>query len=326
LSIWEVTAVEPGTSITLQDLLSGETRRVREAAGSEKLVRRDALLARVIDHDDRSLVCGVHPRPLPPIDAAEVARLARKRLRRKRAVPVERLREEKFGRYIIRRWDEAVAALEARSARPPELRNTDGDPLILTTDHFDVAPGARAAVETALGGMEGAQPPESDEEPAVWVFLGTGAGSGAAGEGSPVVGQAELSRSTLKLSTNSLERADALRARVEAACGDRLRHRGREHAAPLSAKMLAARDALRDELPSPEEEAVIRFFRQRHYSRWPDEALPALGGQTPREAVRSAEGRSAVDALLKQMENMEERFAGAEAFDFVPLRRQLRLD
>jgi hypothetical protein len=326
LSIWEVTAVGPGANITLQDFLSGETRRVRDASASENLVRHDAILARVVDHDDRPLLCGVHPRPLPPIDAAEVVRLARKRLRRKRTVPVERLREEKFGRAIIRHWDKAVAAVDARSAKPLELHNTDGDPVLLTIDHFEVAPGTRVAVETALGGMEGTQPPESDEGPPVWVFMRTGARPGAAGDGSAVVGHAELSRSTLKLSTNSRERADALRARIEAACGDRLRHRGREHADPLSDKMLAARGDLRDELPSPEEEAAMLFFKQRHYSRWPDEALPALGGRTPREAVRSAEGRSAVDALLKQMENMDERFAGAEAFDFAPIRRELGLE
>lgn len=141
-----------------------------------------------------------------------------------------------------------------------------------------------------------------------------------------MVGHAELSRSTLKLSSNSRERADALRERVEAACGDRLRHRAREHVDPLSNKMMAARDDLRDELPTLEEAAVIRSLKHRHYSRWPDEALPALGGQTPREAVRSAEGRSAVDALLKQMENMEERIAGADGFDFAPIRRELRLE
>jgi hypothetical protein len=255
---------------------------------------------------------------LPPIDAAEVIRLARKRLRRKRSVPVERLREEKFGRYIIRHWEEAVAALDVRSVFPPELRNTDGDPVLLTTDHFEVTAGGRAAVETALNGMEGAKPTEFDDEPPIWVFLGTGAG--------PVLGHAELSRSTLKLSTNSRERADALRSRVEAACGDRLRHRRREHVDPLSAKMLAARDDLRDEVSTPEEAAAIRSLKQRHYSRWLDKALPALGGQTPREAVRSAEGRSAVDALLKEMENREERIAGAEGFDFAPLRRELRLE
>ena len=76
--------------MTLHDLLSGERRTVQETHGSQVLIRPDALLARVVDHDGISLVCGTHPRPLPPIHPAEVVRRARGRLRRKRAVPVER--------------------------------------------------------------------------------------------------------------------------------------------------------------------------------------------------------------------------------------------
>ena len=76
LSVWEVIEVNPGTSLTLRDLLSGETRHVPEVSGSQGLVVRDALLARVVDHDDGALLCGSHPRPLPPFDAAEVVRPA----------------------------------------------------------------------------------------------------------------------------------------------------------------------------------------------------------------------------------------------------------
>jgi hypothetical protein len=42
--------------------------------------------------------------------------------------------------------------------------------------------------------------------------------------------------------------------------------------------------------------------------------------------VRTAQGRDAVDVLLKDMENLEQRSAGADAFDFTHLRRELRLD
>ena len=45
---------------------------------------------------------------------------------------------------------------------------------------------------------------------------------------------------------------------------------------------------------------------------------------TPREAVRNADGRAAVDNLLKEMENHEQRAPGP-AFDFTELRRDLGL-
>jgi hypothetical protein len=84
LSVWEVRAVEPGVSLALVDLLSGETRSVREVSASRSLVVRDAILGRVVDHDGASLLCGVHPRPLPPFEAATVVERARGKLRRRR--------------------------------------------------------------------------------------------------------------------------------------------------------------------------------------------------------------------------------------------------
>jgi hypothetical protein len=325
LSVWEVIRVEPGQSITLRDLLSHEERCVREASGSRTLVVRDALLARVVDHEGVSLVCGAHPRPLPPIDAAEVVRRARGRLRRRRAVPVERLRDEPFGRYLIKRWEESVDALDLSAAMPPELHNTDGDLLLLTTDHFALEPAARAEVESRLAGMEGVEVDDSGQDGEVYVFLTPGNARHSTWENT-LIGRARLSDAALRLETNSRERADALRARVDAACGGLLRHRAREHTDPLSPAVAAGPPGPLAEAPPPEAELLLLDFKRRHYAEWLDQAIPALGGLSPREAVRTAQGRGAVDVLLKDMENHEHRAAGQDAFDFSSLRRELRLD
>jgi hypothetical protein len=58
---------------------------------------------------------------------------------------------------------------------------------------------------------------------------------------------------------------------------------------------------------TPEIQAALRETLRRHYRSWPDERLPALGGRTPREAVRNADGREAVQALLTQFERDMER-------------------
>ena len=63
-------------------------------------------------------------------------------------------------------------------------------------------------------------------------------------------------------------------------------------------------------------------FKKRHYADWVDRPLPALNEKTPRECVRTAAGRAAVDLLLKDMEHMEQRAPGAP-FDFTAIRRKL---
>jgi hypothetical protein len=327
LSVWEVTAVEAGRSVTLRDLLSHEVRCVREASASQSLVPRDALLARVVDHEGGSVLCGTHPRPLPPMEAAEVVRRARGRLRRKGAVPAERLRDEPFGRYLIRRWEKAVEEFDWRRTIPPEICNTDGDPLLITTDRFAVAPGVRAAVEGRLATLEGVQPPEAHEDPPAFVFLGADDSSRPAALRRPVLGRACLRGDTLELETNSLRRADALRERIEEALGDLVHHRAREHTDPMS-RAIPRGPAARDRMlaPPPEADELVLEFKKRHYAGWLDESIPALAGLSPREAVQTPRGRTAVDVLLKHMENLEHRMAGNAAFDFSEVRRALHLE
>ena len=328
LSVWEVVAVDPGASLTLHDLLSGEERFVIEHGASENLVLRDAVLGRVVDHAEGSFLCGSHPRLLAPWDASGVVRRARGRLRRRRNVPVGRLRDEAFGRYLIRRWEEAVDRLDERTSVPPDLRNRDGDVLLLTTDHFRIEPAAIGDVAAGLAAMEGV-------EPAVGGDHAEGGGDGdpgyvffRPGEGQPedrqrtVVGFGWLADNALRVQTNSRERADALRARIEAACGEGIRHRAREHADPTSE---AAPFPSPDSAPAPPvPDEVVHEIKRQHYADWPDHPLPALDGMTPREAVRNADGRAAVDNLLKEMENHEQRAPGP-AFDFTELRRDLGL-
>lgn len=327
LSVWEVDAVDPGVSLTLRDLLSGEERFVHESEGSKTLVLRDAVLGRVVDHEKGSFVCGLHPNPLPPWDAAEVVRRARGRLRRRRQVPVDRLRDEAFGRYLIRRWEEAVDWLDERTSVPPDLRNTDGDVLLLTTDHFRLERAAVGEVAAGLAAMEGVEPAAGSDEgegegaPA-YVFFRTGDGQ-PEDQQRTVVGFGWLTDKALRVQTNSRERADALRARIEAACGDGIRHRAREHADPTSE---AAPFPSPDSTPAPPvPDALVQEIKRQHYADWADHPLPALDGMTAREAVRTADGRAAVDNLLKQMENQEQRSPGA-AFDFTDLRRELELE
>jgi len=148
VGIWEVLAVEAGRTVTVRDLLSGKERQVHEVSGSKTLKVRDTILGRVIDMDGLSVFAGIHPRPLPPSEADEVVSGARRKLRIKAAVQTELLREEPFGRFLIKRWERAVADMDARSLIPPVLHNTDGDPFLLTTDHFAFDRERRVDIET----------------------------------------------------------------------------------------------------------------------------------------------------------------------------------
>jgi hypothetical protein len=68
---------------------------------------------------------------------------------------------------------------------------------------------------------------------------------------------------------------------------------------------------------------LLREVKERHYAAWVDQPLPALGGQTPRAAMRSRDGRARVDVLLKDLENLESRLPQEERVDLAVLRARL---
>ena len=176
------------------------------------------MLARVVDHDGISLVCGTHPRPLFPIYTAEVVRRARARLRRKRAVPVERLRDAAFG-HLIRCWEETIAVVDAQGATSLDLRHRDGDPLVITVDDFEVTPGATAEVEARIAEIEGAEK-RPNEVSAAYVILRPDAPTPPDGE-QDVLGRVQMAPTALQVETKPTRK----RARMRCVNGSRrLRH------------------------------------------------------------------------------------------------------
>ncbi len=323
LSIWEVLEVNPGENITVRDLLSGEERLVHEVSGSRMVVKRDAILGRVVDDEGISIFCGMHPHTLPPLEADKVVREARRELRvLSRPVAVARLREEETTDMLIALWYAVAGELDRKPL--PRLNNTDGDELLLCVDHFDVAPGARDAVAARLRALDHAQ--SADEEGTLEItFLREGNAIHASWENT-VVGRAIFAKGRLKIETNSARRADLLRRKVEDACAGLVVHRVREQEdATALLAMARATGPQKRKVRSAEELAIEREFKTRHYSEWVHEPLPALDGATPLEAVRNAAGKRKVELLLREFENREGRLPEDERLDISLLRRKLGL-
>ncbi|MHB1843736.1 MAG: YecA family protein [Deltaproteobacteria bacterium] len=333
LSIWEVLEVQPGKGLRVRDLLTREERFVHEVSGSMTLGIRDAVLARVTDYGGVSTFCGTHPRFLPPGNADFVVRQGRRFCHvRTKAVSRERLRSMDVQYRLIHEWRLAVEERD-RPQPFPTLTNTDGDPFLLTKDHFDFDPVSRSQVIAQLQKLEGAQEPDEGELEGEVSITFTKAGNARfkAWENTSI-GRADVGADRLTLETNSVPRADALRERVEVGLGGLLRHRLREHS-DMDALLKARREmpdrgedaeaeALRS---SPEVKAFMREFKAKHMASWVDEEIPALGGLTPREAVAKPASRARVDLLLREMENHERALPAEERYDFGIVRRELGL-
>jgi hypothetical protein len=319
VSVWEVVAVDRGRGLELRDLLTGEERTVHEVSGSESAKPHMMMLGRVVDTSSVSLICGMHPVPLRPLQAQRVVDHARKKLRRKTAVSPERLRNERIAWELLQAWSDEVDARQT----PPRLVNTDGDPLLLTEERWSFDPSERGAIVQRIADIENT---EADELKGEESFTFVRKGNRMHKEWDhTIIAQVKIGDSTVTASTNSLARADAIRERVEAACGSLLKTGVRTHTDPSS---VAAQSAARAAAPRPttdEQQAVVRELKERHYTQWLNDAIPALDGKTPREAARTKSGRERLKTLLDDIELSESRQPEDARFEVRKLRGWLGL-
>ncbi|MCC6625245.1 MAG: SEC-C domain-containing protein [Deltaproteobacteria bacterium] len=329
LSYWTVDEVEPGRSMTMRDIFSGEVRKVIEVRASRSVSVHALACARVVTvpspDGDESYMDVAHTRLLGPRDALELRQTgaAAAGLTKKKAVPVATLGEPKVALALMETWSRTIRAREQAFANL-RLQNTDGHPLILVSERFALA-APRSTIEAALAGLEHL---ERDTEEA-WTLTKPGNAQHADWEVTTLA-QLTLERDALVVETNSRERADEVAARLRAALGDALGPSAREEVDPKSLALAAAATpaeptpSLRA-VPAPEVQAALRELKERAYANWADEPVPALGDKTPRQAMKTAEGRRQVEALIDEYEGHESRELPGARFDCDILRRAVGL-
>ena len=207
----------------------------------------------------------------------------------------------------------------------PELRNADGEELVLCEARYPLAPGTTADdIRAVLEARPEFRPASTISWN--WVNLGNPAAAPRdADEQSEesltfetlhddmlVLGQIELEDEALVLSVNSRRRSDAGRALLSEILGRRV---GQPSVKTESiGQMLASRDAAMPhqlDIPEQEHRDIIRDHMDRHYRNVLDQPVPMLGGETPRAAVKTDIGRNKVADWLKMMENRTAKFADA---------------
>jgi hypothetical protein len=312
LSIWEVLQVHPGRGLELRDVLTGEMRSVHEVSGSKSVQPHHMLLARVVDTDSVSVICGLYARPLRPLQASPVVDRMRRLLRRKGTVTPDRLRESRILWEMLEAWADEVSAHQA----PPRLLNTDGEAVLLTEDRWTFHPAKREEILQRIATIENIEP----EEDGAFAILEEGNRMHADWDNT-VIAHVQVNESTLLASTNSVPRADVIRARIESVCGSLVNAGARSHTDPAS----ASHEPKERRIPTPEEQAIVRELKERHYEQWLNDALPALSGMTPHEAANTKEGRERLMMILSEIELAEWHAPEGARFDVGKLRRALGL-
>ncbi len=321
LGIYEVEEVEPEKGLRLTDLWTGERVSVREQMATRQLVRWDLLAARVMQEAGGEHVLEGGGYLYPARAKGEILGFLRRQHRTfARRVPGADVRAflKQSGMLFHHLWLDHVAF-------PPRPRMTtvEGDEVMPARAIFDVRD--RDTLVAALG-----RHPD---------LVGEGEGTYVWGEEAEefhrTLGTFRLTGDRLVLEAMSKERAERGRRVVEAAAGEAVRYRVTEYEDLGQAmKRVAASPkppAGEPQAPAipPEVEAeLLREFQDRHYRKWVDEPIPALGNRTPRHAASLKTVRPKLVDLLKEMENHEARAAraGRVSYDLTWIWKELGLE
>jgi hypothetical protein len=339
IGLWEVMQVERGLGTHLRDLISGEEVFVLDRSSSATLERWLVLCGYVVQVDGIAFFGGVHQQPLVPSDADRVVKAARKLARtRRKAIGIEHRSHPEFQSAVIGCWRIVVEQVLSPRA-VPTMHNTDGDLLEPQRDEFAIRAPVTHLLE-ALANVPGAQEAKRVGR-ATEVVIIRPERTDEMIPGGTVVGNITVTKTRLRIDTNSVARADALRAAVEHVAGELLTWRARV-SEDIGAALEEARRPTAGTPPPrggspafsslddpstmpPEIRAHLAAMGEQEKVRWPDYPLPALDGMTARAAARDQRMRPRLVLLLKDMEARQATapFPNPLALDFTRLRREL---
>ena len=311
-TFWEVLSVDRGKGMTLQDVLRGHPIKVEERTGSEYVQSGDILFGRAVMVDSVGMLIGLSQTLIPPNHKPTIIQLR------------NRLRDDESGITddTLYDWDVDIRDfyfhIDEVLHTLPKLSNTDGEPMEFHRLIYDVSSADEAFEKlwdlcVTMDREELLEDAERDENGRIveveipWDRHGH---KKSAGMPNTLLGRIMIRGGRLTAEVNSAERAATLRQEIDARLGKGARFKVDEiqdldsmmGQADLEGTESKISKEHEDLMQHPEVQEQLAEMMAKHWESWVDQELPALGGKSPRDAVKTPDGREAVDALLKDVE------------------------
>ena len=313
-SLYEVSQIVPGTSMVLHDLLAdSDPVTVREESATRSLKFWDRIAVRVVEQGDAHVISGALLQF--PQEAAEFLLDGPRQsldLKPEQALRLSEDERRRFAPLFANAW---LFAQLPRVLDPelPTLTNSSGELLEFHDLRFPFAAGVlQKDVRDRLSG----RPYLVSEGQKAWSWIAPssanyGGPKGAVAfdtsqGGQTILGYLEMQGKALTLSVNSAERAESGRKMLAEALSGLVGQ-------PLTAirtvdqALAEHEETTPDDVPPDVARQIVHEHLDRHYRETLDQPIPALGGETPRQAARGSAGRKKVVAWLKHIESSSAR-------------------
>jgi SEC-C motif len=333
-SFFVIEGTTPGRSIDLKDILTGRRFHVLEQSASRSFRAGDLTFTRVISVGGACILIGASPWIIPPSWHVQIIEF-RDRLHPRRLMTRQDLFE--YDIEIRDLYHQIVDALE--HPKLPQLRNTDGDPIEMTTMTYELAVSTGEAVDrlrplATIGDEVHIDGETVDSAGAItaatlsWIKAGNRKHKNW---DNTILGNLRLDGSRLVVEVNSARRRTRIAKEIFRRFGSaaalidtQVTDIGKELQARKAGDE-SAQSSPSGSARTPELEALEADLLRQHWDAWVETKVPALGNRTPRQAAKTARGRERLEALLSDFERSSERSQSAFAPDISELRTKLGL-
>lgn len=313
-TFYEISDVTPGHGFSLRNVLTDVVYEVTERSGSQGAQRGNIIFGAIFEINGRHQTLAMSPYMLPPLAIQSLIEVRKNLLKRLKS---KKLTDLHVSEFDIEMRDVYFSLLEPiLNPQMPKLCNTDGDPLVPQKLHFEVEDPEVAfeALKSLAAGFVSEEELRSDakleagritEVEIPWFKKNK---SNRHPGSNTVFGTIKITGSKMTVDVNSNKRATTIKKKILSALGDQVRFKtkviesieGNVGKAPSPNRSKSSAIQL-DQLP-PEALEAVKKMADAHWAKWFDEQIPALNGKTPKQAVKSKEGRELLEALLNSYE------------------------
>jgi hypothetical protein len=316
-SLYEVSEIIPGASFVARDLVrDGDPILVTEKSATKGFQTWDRISARIVPYKSGHVLSGaVLPFSLEASDVVlQALREVSGKKRKKGSLSIDDEQLALLAPLFTTAWLLDVLSKTQGLEEAPDVRNSDGDPLMF---HKICYPIKGLMTLDAIAAKIDSHPEMRRETDTFWNWVkpkppvvtrtnvaNTRSFVTTTEEGLIVYGSVELKGRTVQLSVNSIARAATARVALAKLLGTSVSEPLTE-IQTMEQAALEHEDRQQDEFSVPEDIAIrlVHGAMDQHYRAALDLPIPALDNQTPRQAAKSAKGRTQVVLWLKQIEN-----------------------
>lgn len=180
---------------------------------------------------------------------------------------------------------------------PMDIRNTDGESIVMSANHLSIKGDPQAIIEKLNGHFEWV---ERDKR---WHWLN---------DSNKVVAMIDLTEKKLIVDTNSVERSERANTELSTLLGDLVgvpvgMRVSPEDRLSESHPTLSAGSNDKELLTSPQAQAAVSEYLTNHYRQTLDEPIPMLGDKSPRECASNEKYRHKAIGWLQEIDRQNDK-------------------